>query len=159
MRRRLPITLLMLGFSWTTYKGIEKLIWPGRSADYILMNDSGHAWLFFVISVIVIVLNGCALWAYTRLKRSAVKFGLIAVGTSLIQNTISYIWTLANHETAKEAYIVSRVARGLPIHEDVTASVLSPTGLLIAFVVSLMIPLAGAAIILATRNYIERMQD
>ena len=152
MSHPLVVWLLIIGFAWTALKGIEKLIWPGKFADYVLMKEAKFSWLFFLIALLIIMSHSLAVWDYIKLASRATTVGLVALGIGVVESILNYRLAIKDLELTRRVCAASRTARGLSVDEDTLNKMISASGMRTSLIISLVIITIGVGLVLAAKG-------
>jgi len=152
MSHPLVVWLLIIGFAWTALKGIEKLIWPGKFADYVLMKEAKFSWLFFLIALLIIMSHSLAVWDYIKLASRATTVGLVALGIGAVESILNYRLAIKDLELTRRVCAASRRARGLSVNKDTLTKMISPSGMRTSLIISLVIITIGVGLVLVAKG-------
>lgn len=147
--------LLTIVFGWTLLKTIGILM-RQDSMDLLLLSHAGLGWSFWVIvpTIAVLLLGALAyLWVPTQpLYRTAQA----AVVLGVLETSLVGIIAMNNPQAAKDAFVASRIGRGLPVRDEVVQLMDSPASHLLPLCIG--IALAGVWLFLLHLLERQRLQ-
>ena len=138
MKKNKSLWFLIVWFLWAVGKDCEMLYGHQTTSDYFVYSGLNIVPLFFILAVAVLILNLSALVLLIRRRLIGLKIAFGALVMGAIYNIITMGLGLTNIEGMKQAYIVSRETRGLPVKEESLSVMFTPS----AFVVSLLVSFA-----------------
>ncbi len=130
--------LLVVIFSASLTKGIDVLL-RNSSTDRLLFEAAGVGWLFWVVMPLYLISLAIALWYLWYPSELRYRIAQIAVILGVIHSSIASTISLNNPELLKEAYIASRTARGLRVHEELLRYMSNPLTHLLPLVISIVL--------------------
>lgn len=153
LKRPKTIILLMVIYAYFFIRGIGSALLFSSNPNYYLFNQAGIGFLYFILSIPVLILTGVTLQYLWKPKPIGFWIALSGIALGFVSNLISFFIGLANPELMQQAYILSREARGLPVRPERIEQLLSPTGIIITLGVTLSISLILVALFIWKRNY------
>lgn len=141
------ILFLSFYFAWVLIKDIASLLFYKTSTDYLLLKQIGFTspTLFAGIMIILIIAELMALWFLVQPRLMGFWIAIVAVVLSAIESVAMVLISLTDLDAARQAYILSRQARGLSIRENAMNMIFSPN----VMYVTLAFVLGFAAVLIA----------
>ncbi len=141
------ILFLSFYFAWVLIKDIASLLFYKTSTDYLLLKQIGFSSpaLFAGIMMILIIAELMALWFLVQPRLMGFWVAIVAVVFSALESAAMVLISLLDLDAAKQAYIISRQARGLSIRENAMNTIFSPS----VMYVTLIFVLGFAAVLIA----------
>jgi hypothetical protein len=130
--------LLVVIFSASLTKGIDVLL-RNSSTDRLLFEGAGVGLLFWVVMPLYLISLAIALWYLWYPSELRYRIAQIAVILGVIHSSIESTISLNNPELLKQAYIASRTARGLRVHEELLHYISNPLTHLLPLVISIVL--------------------
>lgn len=141
------IVFLVVWFIWATGSDFQALVRFNTGTDYFIFQSAGVPWAFFVLAGLVAILDFCAVWYLLRPSRGGHFVIVAAMAMSAIYTAISWAVMSGNLDAVRDAYAISREARGLEVRPEAMEKIFSSQGLAIThtfgFVAYLAIALIG----------------
>lgn len=140
--QRWTVYLLAVAFSGSFFKCAELLIRGGNSADRFLFDRSAMGWLAVAALLLTMALDAGALWSlFARRHRRTLGtwLCLASIGVSAAFTSGGFAIARANPDLAREAFVVSRTSRGLPVREEALDMAANQTNILAMWLASLAI--------------------
>ena len=159
MNRPKTIKILIVIYLYTFLRGFGRLFLFSSNPDYYVYSEMGLSFLFFLLSIPGLILGGLSLWYLWKPKPLGYWLILSDLVVGLINSVIGLVITLTQPDVVRNALIVYRKARGLPVRQEVIDSVTSPAGVIGAFVVTLSIAVILAGLIYWKRDYFLQAGD
>jgi hypothetical protein len=139
MKRSKTLWFLSLLFAWTALKSTGYLYDVTSVTDYGLLNSIGLGFLFYVITVPIMIGEGLTAFLLFTRRAQAYVVGCITIIAQCVNAMfISAIVTL-NPDTAKSFYVASRATRGMSKRAQSEIDFnFSPMGIAVILVVCLV---------------------
>ena len=157
MKKTKTIYFLIIWFMWAVGKDGEILYRFETTTDYFAFSNAGISVLFFVFAGLVLILNFASLVFLIRPKALGVYVALSALLAALTQNIVTIAISLSDIEGLRQAYIISRESRGLPIREEFLYFIFSAMGIGVTFGAMLLFYLLIAFLIYRNKNYFSQL--
>lgn len=150
-----PKTIIVLLFIYTYLfvRGIESLLLFTSSFDYQVFSQAGVSYLYFVLSIPILVITGITLQSLWKPKPIGLWIALIGLALGVLSTIVLFMITFNDPEITKQAYILSREARGLPVRPQNADRMFSMAGISTVFGSALGLYLLLAALFLWKRDY------
>ncbi len=149
-------------FLWSIWKTIDVLL-RTSSMDYLLFENVGYTWLFYVLAIaLLIALLGGFTFLITPKIRIFYVTSQIAVVLNLLFTAMSSILAMRFPEQAQEAYITSREARGLSVHQATLDMMTNPVSHTIVLIVATGFAVLWLVLLNKIKNnpiYIKEIDD
>lgn len=108
----------MMWFMWAAGTDLDGLIRFSIKSDYYILDTNGLALLYFVMALVVFLLNSFACYYLWRPARIGYKICFWALLAGAMQNVVTIYFALKDIPAAREAYARGRELRGLPVRES-----------------------------------------
>ncbi len=141
--------LFLLGFG----KDVELIVRFPTSADYIVFNAAGMAYLFFILIIAIASLDGLTLWFLMRPRAMGLRIAIASVAFSMIENVIACALVMRDMDAARNAYVLSRQARGMLVRQDALDFMFSSTAVSLTLAAALAFELILVALLVWKREY------
>ncbi len=145
----------MVFFTWSAGKDLEGIVRFNTITDYTIFDVYGIPWMFFVFAFTVFSLNILTIYNLFKPQTIGFKIAFSAVGAALFQNVVTLYLALNNLDIVKEAYIVSRESRGMPIRENSLEKIFSETGMISTVAVVVVFYIVLSFFIYKNRQYLS----
>ncbi|NRB40013.1 MAG: hypothetical protein HRU20_16350 [Pseudomonadales bacterium] len=155
MKKGKIIWALIIWFLWAAGKDLELLYRHQTTSDYFAYSNSGITPIFFILAVIVLLLNLGALFFLIKPKLIGIKIAFSALIAAAIYNLVTFGLGLSDIEGMKQAYIVSRESRGLIVREEALSMIFSPTSFMVTMAISLAFYILVAFLINKRKEYYQ----
>lgn len=155
MRLKRPkiIILLLIVFLWLFGKNLEHLLRFSISPSYHLLAQVNMESIFFVFRFLLFILYGGTVWFLWKPRHIGFRLALSSLIVSFLKNTMTLSIGINNIDTAKNAYVIWRQARGLPVREEPLNMMFTPSGMYISFGIAFGVTLLLAILSLWKRSY------
>ena len=146
--------LLTAYLAWYIIKGIE-LMARSSSVDRIVYNRAGLSALFFALVIATIALYTFAIRYIWRPSRMGFRFSLLGLLLAFSETAIAGVIGYQNPSIIKNAFVASRIARGLVVKPEVLQLLDKPASHLVGIAFSFLF-----AVVIAVLLYVsvERSQ-
>ena len=88
------------------------------TTDYHLFSNIGMEYLFIVFLISLVLLDGLTVWILGKPTPIGFRIAITSLIVSSLENMIRFSIAMKNIDVARDAYIISRQARGLLISEE-----------------------------------------
>lgn len=132
MRKTKLVILLLVWFIWATGKDLDALVRFSISTDYYIFAGVGLTPLFFVMALIVFLLNTAAVFLLFRPTPIGLPVLFNALAAAATQNVVTISFALSNLPAVREAYVRGRELRGLPVREEALSMIFTEQSMLVA---------------------------
>jgi hypothetical protein len=155
MKRKRPkiIILLLIVFLWLFGKNLEHLLRFSVSPNYYLLAQIDLKILFFVFKLLLFILYGGTVWFLWKPKPIGFLVAISSLIVSFLEETTTFLIGINNIDAVRNATIIWRQVRGLPIREDLLNMIFTPSGMWISFSVVQCLNLLMAGLLFWKRNY------
>lgn len=139
MKKGKTIWALIIWFIWAVSKDLELLYRHQTTSDYYAFSNAGITPLFFILATAILLLNLGTLFFLIKPKLIGLKVAFSALIAAAIYNLVILGLGLSDIEGMKQAYIVSRESRGLPVREEALSMMFSTTAYIVVAAISLVL--------------------
>lgn len=153
MKKTKSLTLLIVYFIWAAGQDLDGIVRYAVLTDYSIFLANGVPWLFFMLAFVVFSLNVLTVYNLIYPRPLGLVCGLAAVVANAIQLSITMVLALRDIPAVREAYVISREARGLPVRDNALNALFSHQAMLGTMVVMLLLFLVIAWGLLRNRAY------
>lgn len=155
MKRKIPktIILLIVVFIWSFGKSIEQLLRYSTSTDYFIFSHNGIGFLFFVFLIILLLLYGLTIWFLWKPKPIGFWIAISSLIVSSMENVVTFSIAINNIESVKNAYALSRQARGLIVRKEAIEMIFSPGVMYIMLGFAVCLAFLWAALLIWKKSY------
>ncbi len=153
MKKPWGIILLIIFFLWTLSRDVISLFPWADSVDRAVFAGNGLTLLFFVLVIGAILIETTAVFFLFKRARIGFFVALAALLWSVLQNTVVTVLALSNLDTAKQSFIASRTARGLPVQPEAYDLMFTPVGMLAVLALAVMVNAFVALLLFLKRKY------
>ena len=147
------IILLIIVFLWSFGKDLLLTVGYPTTLDYLLFSHIGMEYLFFVFLISLVLLDGLTVWYLGKPKPIGFWIAISSLIVSSLENIISFSIAMKNIDVARDAYIISRQARGLFIREEGLDYAFSPNVMYISFGMIIGLSLFWAVLLFWKKSY------
>jgi hypothetical protein len=144
---------VLVFFVWLDARSFGWLVLPEKSASYHFYSALDLAWAHFAICAITAALALTATGYLWRPVYGWAQASLVALAAYAVQTVAGAAVMVRHIPEARAAWLASRSARGLPLHEDRVDAVLAPGALWTATWISLALMAVMAAAIWRHRAF------
>jgi len=131
------VILLIVWFIWAAIKDISSLVRPSTATDHAILSSAGLGGLFFVMALVIFVLNTASVVFLLRPRRAGIFILFNALVAATVQGTFTIAAALTNLPGAREAYMHSKRQQGLPVRAEALNSIFTSGTLTIAWAMML----------------------
>src|SRR5882672_5300714 len=153
MKRPKTVLLLIVVFIWSFLKGTELLMRGTDTADRMVYDAVGLGWLVLSLVTIIALLDLAAVRYLIKPAPIGGVICLMAILLSAVESSIGFLIARAHPDVARQAYIVSRQSRGLPVSERAINDAIDPTMSLLLWCGSLAISGVLAYLVIRNQGY------
>lgn len=154
MRYSKSVVFLIAWLIWLTGKQLDSIVRYTTTSDYYIFSSIDMPWLYFAMAVPVFLLNICALYSLFRPHSHGIQVIYNAILLGGIQVLVSVSIAMRDVDGVRDAYIVRREFRGLPVREETANQVFSPEGMVMAAGIFLFLYLIVAYYTHRNRDYL-----
>jgi hypothetical protein len=98
---------------WGILNIVSKVFLETNSTDIVILDYYNIAWIGYILAIILLLLNIASLYAVFAKKIWGVKIIYAFIILNVLFTLLVTIMSFMNFEVAKEAYLQSRINRGL----------------------------------------------
>lgn len=128
--------LVTLSLAWSAFKGVEVLA-RATSMDYLLFAGAGVGWLLYLLLVPAIIASVSGVVWIWRPFPKGFQTSLFAIVLNMLETVIGGVISMLNTDLAKQSFVSSREARGLPIRPEILKMMDSPASHVIPIVIAI----------------------
>jgi hypothetical protein len=150
VQRPRSIILLIIWFLWASGKDLDGLARYTTTVDYYIFESIGASWLYFLVAGAVFLINVCVVFYLFRPHAVGYTLALIALGAAALQNVVATAIAVNDIPGVRKAYEIGRELRGLPVREEASDMIFSPSALWLS--VGLATLVYGAIALIVRRN-------
>lgn len=112
-QRPIGITLIAIFIAWGIVNTISRIFLRSDSADITILNHYNAVWIGYLLAIVILALSVAALFSIFKKKKWGTKilYGVFLLNTVFTLSLM--ILASLDFEVAKNAYIESRMSRGL----------------------------------------------
>jgi len=133
MKRPKTIILLLVIYVYSFLRGLHRTLLFTSNPDYYLFTQTGLSSLFFILSIPILILTGLTLWFLWKPQLIGFWIAITGLGLEIISAVAGFVITSSNPEITKQAYILYREARELPVRQEALDTMMSPVGIWVTF--------------------------
>ena len=149
----------MIVLVWLFARTLFDILRYQTVSDYNVLNHFGFGVLYIVFALAVLVVTGSAavfvFKKYTRAFQIAVASFILYLFFTVIMFVISF----THVDLAKDAYVISRGARGLVVRQEALDFTFSPVGMAVNFGIYLAVFVVLLIGLIKNRRYFDRDQS
>ena len=149
------VILLIVWFIWAAIKDISSLVRPSTATDHAILSSAGLGGLFFVMALVIFVLNTASVVFLLRPRRAGIFILFNALVAATVQGTFTIAAALTNLPGAREAYMHSKRQQGLPVRAEALNSIFTSGTLTIAWAMMLAFYAGVAFIVYRNKAYFQ----
>jgi len=156
MRKTAGIIALIIWFVMSAGKGLDNLIRATSSTDYYVFSTNSLIPLFFVFAMGGLLLDAGTVFYLFRPGRPGFYVALSAVVLSLVQNIVSLNLALSDLHGVREAYVESRLVRGLSVNQRSLDLMFTPQFMYVVLALVVLLNAVILFLIIRNRRYFLR---
>jgi hypothetical protein len=157
MSRSLVAALVI--FLWGSGQALDGIVRYSIKTDYYLLTSLGLPWLYFVFTVGLFAAFVCSIQYLFRPAPVGLTVCLVTLGASAALSVLYAVLILNNLAGAREAYVVGREARGLPVRQGALDAVFSPQGIVTSGAIVIALTVFTAYVLLRNASYFRSAME
>ncbi|MFA4873691.1 MAG: hypothetical protein WC659_07245 [Patescibacteria group bacterium] len=127
------ITILMIVLVWLFARTLFDILRYQTVSDYSILNHFGFGALYIVFALAVLVVTGSAVVFVFKKYPRAFPIAVTSIVLYLFFTAIMFVISFTHADLAKDAYVISREARGLAVRREALDFTFSPVGMAVNF--------------------------
>jgi hypothetical protein len=130
--------VLTLVFGWSLLRTGSFLL-RRHSMDLLLLRSAGLEWCFWLLVPAIGVCLVVGLIYLWRPSRTGYRFAVSAIGLNVLETTVAAFVAASNPIAAQEAFVASRMERGLPVYDAAIHTMSNPRSHLVLLAFSVFL--------------------
>ncbi|MFA4873012.1 MAG: hypothetical protein WC659_03700 [Patescibacteria group bacterium] len=127
------ITILIIVLVWLFVRTLFDLLRYQTVSDYNILNNFGFGVLYIVFALAVLIVTGSAAVFVFKQYPRAFPIAVAGIVLYLFFTVVMFVISFTHVDLAKDAYIISREARGLAVRQEALDFTFSPVGMAVNF--------------------------
>jgi hypothetical protein len=152
-KRPKTIIVLMVIYVYLFVSGLSKVFLFSSNPDYYFFSQAGVGYLYLVLTIPILIITGLTIQFLWKPKPIGLWIALFGLALHLLNDLVSFFIAVYNPELMKQAYILSREARGAPVRPENIERMFSQTGIFITFGIAIGLTLLLAVLFIWKRDY------